>query len=237
MTCSFAHLDGAYVLGSLAPAERSDYEHHLRGCDECARSVRELAGLPGLLARVPADVLETPGAVEPVPETLLPALVAEVVRDQRRRNTRLAALAAAAVAVVAVGTAGLMTALRDDDPPTTTEPPAVVDATAPPQRLTSLGAGSVTGWVSLTPVAWGTRLDLTCSYAYQHRYDEGMSSGGTIYTMFVRTTDGRVEEAATWRGIVGREMQVTGATSAAPDAIAAVVVRTSAGEPVLRLTP
>lgn len=232
MSCNFTHLDGVYVLGSLAPAERADFERHLRGCDECARSVRELAGLPGLLTRAPVDVLERPGRVEAVPQTLLPELVTQVGREQRRRTARLAGLAAAAVAVVAVGIAGLMTALREDDPPAAA-PPVVVETTAEPQRLTSVGAGSVTGWVSLTPVPWGTRLDLTCEYEYEHEYGDG----GTTYTMFVRTTDGRVEEAATWRGLPGNEMHVTGATSADPEAIASLVVRTSDGEPVLRLTP
>lgn len=235
MTCDFTHLDGAYVVGSLAPAERAEFERHLRGCDECARSVRELAGLPGLLSRAPVDVLERPGRVETAPETLLPALVTLVGREQRRRTARLAGLAAAAVAVVAIGTAGLMTALREDGPPTAA-PPAAVETTAAPQRLTSVGSGSVTGWVSLTPVSWGTRLDLTCEYEYAHEHGYG-GAEGTTYTMFVRTTDGRVEEAATWRGLPGREMHVTGATSADPDAIASLVVRTSDGEPVLRLTP
>ena len=31
MTCRFAHLDGAYVLGSLSPAERLEFETHLPG--------------------------------------------------------------------------------------------------------------------------------------------------------------------------------------------------------------
>jgi hypothetical protein len=232
MSCSFEHLDGAYVLGSLAPSERAGFERHLTGCDDCSRSVRDLAGLPGLLSRVTADVLESPGPVEPVPETLLPSLVAAVGRDRRRRTARLAGLAAAAVAVVAVGTAGLTTMLGDDGP---AEPQNLTAETAPPQELTAVGDGSVTGWVSLTPVPWGTRLDLTCAYRATHDYgDEG---SGTTYTMVVRTTDGDVEEAATWRGLPGREMHVTGATSADPDEIASVVVRTSDGEPVLRLMP
>ena len=60
MTCQFAHLDGAYVLGSLAPAERLEFEAHLPGCAECSRGVRELAGLPGLLAQVDVADLEVP---------------------------------------------------------------------------------------------------------------------------------------------------------------------------------
>ena len=115
MSCEFATLDAAYVLGSLAPAERADYERHLRTCEECARSVRELAGLPGLLARVPADVLEPSAGREPVPATLLPALVAAAERHQRRRTIRTALLAAAAVAVIATGSAVVAASLGDDD--------------------------------------------------------------------------------------------------------------------------
>ena len=117
MSCEFATTDAAYVLGSLAPAERADYERHLRTCKECARSVRELAGLPGLLARVPAEVLEPSAAREPVPATLLPALVAAAERHQRRRTIRTALLAAAAVAVIATGSAVVAATLDDDDEP------------------------------------------------------------------------------------------------------------------------
>ena len=77
MSCEFAHLDAVYVLGSLSPAARAEYERHLPGCEECSRAVRELAGLPGLLSKVPLEVVEPPGEHEPVPETLLPAVVSE----------------------------------------------------------------------------------------------------------------------------------------------------------------
>ena len=48
----YASWDGAYVLGALSPADRRAYEEHLRDCDECVRSLSELAGLPGILGRV-----------------------------------------------------------------------------------------------------------------------------------------------------------------------------------------
>ena len=86
MSCPFAHDDGAYVLGALSPAERLEFERHLPGCDECTRSVRELAGLPGLLGRVDASDLEDHLVDEPVPETLLPALAREVRRTRFRRS-------------------------------------------------------------------------------------------------------------------------------------------------------
>ena len=70
MTCSYADWDGAYVLGSLAPGERLDFERHMGDCKACALAVRQIAGLPGLLARVDAGVLDDhdPGrGLPPVP--------------------------------------------------------------------------------------------------------------------------------------------------------------------------
>jgi len=43
---------GAYVLGALAPADRSAYERHLANCARCREEVAQLAGLPGLLGRL-----------------------------------------------------------------------------------------------------------------------------------------------------------------------------------------
>ena len=94
-TSPSAHQDASYVLGALSPAERSEYQSHLADCEECTRSVRMLAGLPGLLARVSADVLDVPRPDEPVPGTLLPALVDEVHRRERRRTWLVSALAKA----------------------------------------------------------------------------------------------------------------------------------------------
>lgn len=247
MSCDYATLDAAYVLGSLAPAERADYERHLRTCEACSRSVRELAGLPGLLARVPADVLEPAPDREPVPATLLPGLVAAARRAQRVRVVRTSLVAAAAVLVLVVGVVAAAAVLRDDDAPPVAAPPAAVE-TAEPVEMAPVGSSGSTGWVSLTPVDWGTRLDLTCVYRAPARGprapggygDDGEGAYGGpatwTYTLAVRTTDGRVEETAAWTATAGREVHVTGAASVPPDAIAAVVVRAADGTPVLRLT-
>lgn len=233
MSCDFHEWSAAYVLGSLSPAERTDYERHLAGCDECAGAVRQLAGLPGLLAKVPPDVLETPpaGGDRPVPDTLLPALVDAARRDQRRRSVRLLAAAAAAAVVVAGGSAAVAATVAHDDSARSTTPPA---ATAPdiadPLRLMPVGPGSSTGWVSLTPVAWGTRLDLTCEYDSPYG-----GHAAYAYALVVTTTDGRTEQVATWKALPGKELHVTGATAATPDDIAEVEVVDSEGDAVLRL--
>ena len=71
-TDEFATYDGAYVLGALSPADRRDFEEHLRVCAACAGSVSELAGLPGLMSKVAIEQLSAPA--EPLPQTLLASL-------------------------------------------------------------------------------------------------------------------------------------------------------------------
>jgi len=45
---------GVYVLGAIDPAERARVDAHLTTCEECRAELAEFAGLPGLLALVPA---------------------------------------------------------------------------------------------------------------------------------------------------------------------------------------
>ena len=228
MSCEHATLDASYVLGSLAPAERADFERHLRGCKECARSVQELAGLPGLLARVPAEVLEPVADHEPVPVTLLPALVAAAERQQRRRTVRTALLAAAAVAVIAAGSAVVAASLDDDEAPLSS-PPAAVETTVAPQRMDPVDDGESTGWVSLTPTPTGTRVDLTCTY--QSNY-----GGEHDYELVVYATNGEDTHTKTFTAVTGVQEEVTLPTTIARNDIEKVVVESDYG-PILMLTP
>lgn len=236
MTCEFATLDGAYVLGSLSPTERADYERHLGTCEECSRAVRELAGLPGLLGRVPADLLEQPVS-EPVPATLLPRLIAEARKHDRRRSIRTAVLAAAAVAVIAGGSVALAAGLRGSETPepdaaptatVTITPPTVTTSpeTAPRERMDAVQRSGAKGWVSLTPVRGGTRLELNCRYEGQHAY---------AYEILVRTADGREETAGTFTAEPGKWQRVPGHASVPPEDIVEVEVGSSYGA-ILRLT-
>ncbi len=226
MSCEFGHWDGAYVLGSLSAAERSEYQAHLAGCDECTLAVQELAGLPGLLARVPAEVLESPAEV-PLPETLLPALLQESRGVQRRRTRMSLALAAAAAVVVAGGSLAIGLALGDDPPP------AASPAAPTGRPMESVGFEWMTANLALTSVSWGTKLDLTCSYpsppAGVNHPEEW------AYVMVVRTRDGRTEQVATWRALPGKTMRLAAATATDVADISSVEIRTSSGEPVLRL--
>lgn len=223
-TCAFAHLDGAYVLGSLAPDERQEYEAHLRTCDHCSAAIRDLAGLPGLLGRVDPAVLESDETHEPLPETLLPRVLADVRRRDRHR-WRLAAGAVAAAASVTVG-AVVWTQSGGDGSVT----PVV---TARAQQMIALHHAPLAATVALQQVPWGTRLDLSCTYSPDSTL--GMPWAVT-YVLVVRTKDGSLQRLGTWRSIEGRTTTFTSGTSVDASRIASVEVRTTDGLPVLELT-
>ncbi|MEU4744522.1 zf-HC2 domain-containing protein, partial [Actinosynnema sp. NPDC023658] len=70
----------AYVLGSLSPGERREFEGHLAGCPECAGDVSSFAGVPGILSAVPRDraldLLEPGTDEDGPPATVLTGLLA-----------------------------------------------------------------------------------------------------------------------------------------------------------------
>jgi predicted anti-sigma-YlaC factor YlaD len=223
MSCDLAQLDGAYVLGALAPEERLAFERHLPSCPACSAAVRDLAGLPGLLAQVSPEVVMSPPEPEPVPETLLPALVAEVRRERQHRRRWVGGLAAAA-AVVVIGLVTALAVAGGDEP--APAPPAASEPMMPVDQ------DAVEASVALTSVPWGTRLDLTCSYDVP---DDDHGYGPPVYSLVVRTADG-TEQVATWKGLPGRTMNLTGATALTTEQILAVEVRDADGHPLLRLT-
>lgn len=224
MTCDYRHDDAAYVLGALTPAERTAFQEHLDGCAACTRAVQEMAGLPGLLGRISPDVLTDPGEDVPVPVTLLPALVRQVHRERRRRTWAVAGAAAAVLAVVAGGAVAVTHALDEPNPPA-----ATVVAGQPMQVLENHG---MTARLALTPVAWGTRMDLACSYE-----DSSYSGHADSYSMVVRTRGGGTEQVATWRALPGRTMHLSAATATGREEISSVEIHGADGTPVLRLTP
>ena len=217
----FAKYDAAYLLGALAPEDRQAFVEHLRTCADCSRSVNELAGLPGLLARVPADLLpDSAGAAEP-PETLLPSLLDTVRRGTRRRRRWTAAGFAVAAAAAVFALVAIVTGPR---------PQAPVAASAPAVTLAPVTTTPIRATAQLQPVAWGTKIVLRCTYA------SGAPYGTETYSLVVLDRSGRTEQVATWNAVVGQESVVQGATSWTATDISALEVRTADGEPVLRMS-
>lgn len=258
-----SHLDAGYVLGALDPVERELFEEHLRSCDSCAAAVRELSGLPRLLGRVDAAVFLDDQEDAAVPDTLLPALLREVRRGRRRRRGQLLVGAAAAAGLVVAGS--LAWSETRDEPSrdaavVTPDDPAASATSAPPQSpsqspSTSPSSGPSSGpgtgprtvpmqqvgqqilqaSLVLEEVDWGTRLELTCSYAEPKEPGLYGESPAATYTLVVQTRSGRWEQVAAWRAVPGRTVTVPAATEARPAQITAVEVRTLSGRPVLEL--
>jgi anti-sigma factor RsiW len=234
MRCDFAHDAGPYVLGALSPADRLAFERHQAICPDCAAAVRELAGLPGLLSRVSPDLLETPPLPVPVPDTLLPGLVHEVRRAQRRRTWQTAGLATAAALILVVGTVSA-TRILDDRTPPAAAPSTTTAAGESGRAMLPLGAEPMSANLVLTGVAWGTRIDLTCTYASGENAAGWAAAGDTTYALVVRTRAGHDEQVATWRGLPGRTMHLDASTATERGDIASVEVRAADGTPVLHL--
>lgn len=217
----FATWDAAYVLGALSPADRRAYEEHLRECDRCAAAVAELAGVPGLLGRLPrehglAALSDTgPQAQGTVGDGVLPHLVARA-RRQRIRTRWLTAGLSAAAALLLVGVLALVL-------------PSALSSPAPeptPIAMEQVEPSALTADLALTAEAWGTRIDSRCTYA---KVEEDHGAHSWTYAMVVTDRQGRQTQVSTWTAEEGETVVPTATTSVALADIAAIDIR-SAGD-------
>jgi anti-sigma factor RsiW len=215
---SFAEWDAAYVLGALSSGERLEFEAHLEYCDECAGRVAELAGMPGVLARLDrpsADALRDLPE-EPADRHDGPSTVAHLARRVHRRRRLVALTGAAAVVAAGLGGAALGEAALG---PSTAAP--VVAAT----RLAPVHGSAVSAELTATAVPWGTKLAWSCSYP--------ATAGGAYarpgYRLVVTTTAGRTAVVATWAAHGDGASGLAAATSIPRSAIRTVDIRTDAG--------
>jgi hypothetical protein len=154
-------------------------------------------------------------------------MLREVRRDQRTRlRTRLGF--AAAAAVVAVTGVAVYVESRTD----------TVDsgeaATAPAgEPMDQVDQDILSAELLLESVRWGTRVQLTCSYEPDDAA-EGPSEP-PAYALVVHTRDGRTEQVATWRAVLGRSTTIVGATAEDAADIRSVEVQTTTGRRVLEL--
>ena len=230
--CDLAHSDAAYVLGSLSPTDRLEFERHLPGCERCRRSVTELAGLPGLLGRVPREQVEAPLPFEPLPQTVLPALVAAVRREQRRKTVLVTLGAAAAVAVVALGATALQ-AGRDDGPTPQVAPTNASSSLPAPLSMEVVGQDwGMRADVTLTSAQGGTKVDVLCSYAERESDYEG--SHAYRYKLIVFSRGHDPEVASSWKAGAGDTVRVPGFTAAEIGEITRLEVQNDYGETLLR---
>jgi Putative zinc-finger len=211
-----ARLDlGAYLIGSLAPAERVVVERHLAACERCRGELAELAPLPGLLARLDPDEARHQ-TLSPSPDLLPRAL--EAVRHQQAADRRTllrwraGAATAAAAAVVAAAAAVVPAVLPEPD-------------VAPALPFTVTAGVPAAGTGSMEPRGWGTavRLELT-----------GLPPAAG-YQAYATSRDGHTEVAATWGPTPSGRAVVSGATAIQRADLASIQVRTVDGRELLNL--
>ncbi|GAA3105908.1 hypothetical protein GCM10010464_81250 [Pseudonocardia yunnanensis] len=201
---------GAYLVGSLDPAERAEVEGHLVTCTDCRSEMAELAPLPGVLGRIDAtearDRLLTPSR-----DLLSRALAAvdEHERTERHRLLRwkMAAAAAAVVAVLAGALPQLITNSADGTPM------AVMTG------VTAAGMGS------MHQRAWGTAVHLELT---------GLPPASG-YRAYATARDGRTEVAANWGASPDGRATVVGTTAIPRNELASIDIRTVDGRPLLTL--
>lgn len=230
--CEFAHDDGAYVLGALAPAERAAYERHLSGCAECRDAVAEIAVLPGLLGRLDPSGLEQ--FLPPPTPPRVPALLEEARARRRRerwsnrRGYAVTGLVAATMAlVVGVGT---VTALRDG-PSSPVNPGAVG---TPGVRVSMVAmrpvatAGPVHAEVGLNSTKWGTEVTMRCGYDPRTSYGKAYP-----FRLVAHGPNGASEQIGSWLAAPGDSLQFTGATRFTDAELVSVELQRADGTPLL----
>lgn len=201
---------GPYVLGGLDAADRALLDSHLSSCPSCREELASVAGLPALL-RLGGGPAPS-AAPEPSDGALARAL--DTVRHERRRRRGrvLLAVAAAVVLVVGATTAGLIAA--PDDAP---------ESSRDTVRLVAASGSDARGETSLSARPWGTAVDL----------DLSRLPPGERFVLWIVSTDGTREQAATWGSTADGAAQVSGASAVARAEVAAVRVTTAGGSLLL----
>ncbi|WP_229398733.1 anti-sigma factor family protein [Micromonospora okii] len=225
--CEFAHDDGAYVLGALAPAERAAYERHLAGCACCREAVAEVAALPGLLGRLDPAGLKRLLGPRPAAADRVPVPPAEDRRRRRRERwaTRRryvpAALAAAVVAVLA-GLAVPGPRSGGEATPTPTPQPPMVS------MRPVAGSAPLRAEVRLAGTAWGTEVTMRCGYDRRGGRREAYT-----FRLVAHGPDGRTEQVGSWLAAPGDEVRFTGVTRFTGGELVRLELLRADGTPVL----
>lgn len=203
----FATYDAAYVLGALSPEDRNAFEHHLKECLDCARSVQELAGLPGLLSLTTPEEIEA----EPPPPALLPSTLKRARRIRRLRTATTVGVSVAAAAAVAVS--------------------VVVPRQGgePGSAMVPLGSFPVQAVAAVAPLSQGSRVDMSCSYHGSAR--------GADYRLVALRRDGTETQLATWWADPDRTAKLSIDTALPSTEIQALEIRTVSGLAILRWSP
>jgi anti-sigma factor RsiW len=218
----YATWDAAYVLGSLSPADRREYETHLSVCPLCNQAVSELSGMPALLSKLDGGTVAAMGADDLTPApNLLPSLLSEVYR--RRRGVRMVTWTSGAAAAVLLAV-GLFVSVAWQHP---TSPPPQASVSALP--MAQIATNELASTVSISSQHWGTYIDLNCVCLAP------VTAHHDKLAMVVVSRDGAHTQLATWVADPGHTANPAGSISTPVEQIAAVqIVSADSGQVLLQ---
>lgn len=233
---TFSNDDGAYVIGSLSPADTAKFETHLETCDDCMRRVAALWDVPPMFARAPltafedsaksnmADTAIPPSSLArlPVataspdpafPDDLLPRLLDQISRSRRRPRVSTKLIVTVAAACVAALLLAVVTtvALRSSSG---SKPVAA----APVKVTNAVLAADLT--IS-THDSWD-QVNLTCTYRskkFVRQYYRAVATDST----------GRTELVGTWPIIPGQTATIHTPTTFHSGRITSVTILDATG--------
>ena len=113
--------------------------------------------------------------------------------------------------------------------------PAPVRPAADVVALQPVADVPLTATVSLTDVAWGTRIEMECRYGTSS--DPYAPDREWPYVLVVTSTDGETSELSSWRAGPGSTARLEAGTALDRDDIAAIEVRALDGRVLLRGEP
>ncbi|MBW3563047.1 MAG: zf-HC2 domain-containing protein [Actinobacteria bacterium] len=175
---------GAYALGGLEPAERSQVEEHLEDCRACRDELASLAVLPGLLSRLSGE--EASGDLLSVSDDHAERVVAAVARERRSHRRRLGVWRG--VAAVAAAVALVLGAV------------VVQPWGGPDGTVYAVEVGDVQATATVEPREWGMQVDLHA----------GGLPDARGYTLWAVADDGHRAYVASWADVDRSEIALTG---------------------------
>jgi hypothetical protein len=219
--------DAAYVLGSLTSTERREYEGHLAGCERCRSAVAELSGMPALLALLDFDDVRALDEEQPDPP-LRPEVLESVLGkvSWRRRRSRWVTSAAVGLAAALLAV-GLVVAIRPETFGLHTG--TQQQQAAEMLQMSKVSDTPINASIALSSYAWGTRIDMACTYGDWGKKDAPPQNLG----MVVIGRDGTRTEVATWLGLSGATALPSANTTLPMNEIAAVQMVSSPDGKVL----
>ncbi len=223
-TDRFRDWDAAYVLGALSTEDRRAFERHLATCPECSGEIAALAGLPGILGKLPVDeavaLLDSPtiddSHLRDSAHTpgLVQRLAAAATRRRRRARFGMLAGAVAIVALLAVGGVAY----------TANQAPTVATVAMSP-----LHQHVITASMQVTKKGWGTRFDWSCNYG------DSWQGAPESYDLVVTEKSGVQMTVATWSTAGPHASGLTASSSIVTADIQKVEIRLSGSQtPLLR---